>query len=140
MRPPPPRRGESGTVIADLDVPSSRGVVGDVRRRLTDAATGAGVDTDTTDTLVLLASELVTNAVLHGNGRVHVRAVTTSRGTVVLEVSDGRPGQVVPREMDLWSTGGRGLAMVDVMAWQWGCRSDMAGKVVWCETAPSSLT
>lgn len=116
---------------------SSAAEVPRLRRLVTASAAAAGVPGEAVESLELMASELIGNAVVHGQGDVRVVAELDLYGAVRLAVHDLRPGQVVPVEMDLWATGGRGLAIVDLLAYQWGCRSALDGKVVWCETAPS---
>lgn len=85
------------------------------------------------DTVVLLVSEVVTNAVLHA--RSVMRLVVQDRdGVVRVEVHDGSP---VPPRMHHFapSSGtGRGLRMVDRLARAWGADPDgPGGKVVWFE-------
>ena len=79
---------------------------------------------------VLLASELVTNAVLHGRGPVGL-AVARSDEAVQLEVSDESPIWPVLRSLDSDASNGRGLLFVDRLASRWGVRPDGLGKVVW---------
>ncbi len=88
------------------------------------------------DLVELLASELVTNAVLHGRGPVEL--LLTDDGTrLKVEVGDGKPGPLpwLPgRPVDCQERG-RGLLIVDNLADQWGCRphSTAPGKIVWFE-------
>jgi anti-sigma regulatory factor (Ser/Thr protein kinase) len=90
------------------------------------------------DDLLLLLSELVTNAVVHSDsgrtagGRVTVR-LALSPGAVRVEVTDdgsaaGVPAVRVPEPGD---DGGRGLWLVDLLATEWGRRRDEAGGSVW---------
>ena len=77
------------------------------------ARTVPDLDEDTRDTLLLLVSELVTNAVVHARTELEV-AVTVTRGDVVVAVHDldlGRREQRVG-ERD----GGRGLGLVRTLA------------------------
>ncbi|TDB87827.1 GAF domain-containing protein [Actinomadura sp. KC216] len=83
---------------------------------------------------MLLASELVTNAIRHAGGRIGLRLVR--EGGLVCEVfdsSDGRP-RVRHREDDSdMIESGRGLHVVGRLAQRWGVRRTAEGKVVWCE-------
>ncbi|MBG0821144.1 ATP-binding protein [Planomonospora sp. ID91781] len=98
------------------------------------------------DDLLLLLSELVTNAVVHSDsgrtagGRVTVRLTlspVSSPGAVHVEVTDdgsaaGAPAVRVPEPGD---DGGRGLWLVDLLATEWGCHRDEAGGSVWFRLA-----
>ena len=90
------------------------------------------VNGEVADTAELLASELVTNAVMHGTGFVTL-AIDRCEQTLEVSVGDDSPGipQVQP-ERPL-SLGGRGLRMVAALAGEWGVkpRGDGPGKMVW---------
>lgn len=84
-----------------------------------------------TGDVVLVASELVTNVVLHTQHGGRVRAWnadpvrlevhdTSSRPPVVVEVADNQPG-------------GRGLRIIDAICSSWGTTIVPTGKVVWAE-------
>ncbi len=85
---------------------------------------------------VLLTSELVTNAIVHGGSSARVRMVGT-RHRLRVEVGDDNPCLPSPRERSDEATGGRGLAIVDALAWHWGASPDNRGKVVWFELRAS---
>lgn len=91
----------------------------------------------------LLLSELVTNAVVHGRGRVQIRA-RLDRDRLVVDVIDEGPAFTPPaRERDPGVAGGRGLWIVDAQASRWGIREGAAD--VWFElprhpAAPAGLT
>jgi two-component sensor histidine kinase len=89
-----------------------------------------GIDADTCDSAVLLASETVTNAFLHGRSEARVD-VTVAGSSVLVEVGDdnSRPPHEAPQ--DLSALDGRGLMIVDVLAQAWGVRETDLGKVVW---------
>lgn len=88
------------------------------------------------DVAVLLASELVTNAVMHSNSR-------RPRGTVALlviempgglrvEVTDGGSDLSTPVvKSDVYEAQGHGLYLVQTLADQWGYVRDEAGTTVW---------
>jgi anti-sigma regulatory factor (Ser/Thr protein kinase) len=82
---------------------------------------------------VLLASELVTNALLYAQGRITVR-VTPAEHAWRVGVRDGSPNPVNPRQVGLEATSGRGLALVQQLATSWGVElDDGRGKEVWFE-------
>lgn len=95
----------------------------------------AGWGVGRVDDVVLIASELFTNAVLHGGGDVDV-TLSVAGDRVRLEVADGG-GAAVPSEARRPTPDavtGRGLAIVDALAQRWGNRSDRAGRTcVWIE-------
>ncbi|HEY6744579.1 MAG TPA: ATP-binding protein [Mycobacteriales bacterium] len=84
---------------------------------------------------VLLASELVTNAVVHGRGPIQLLLVEDG-DRLRVEVTDAEPrlpdGPGKPAEHD---EGGRGLLILDRLADRWGShpRRPPPGKVVWFE-------
>ncbi|MER7919292.1 MULTISPECIES: ATP-binding protein [unclassified Streptomyces] len=101
---------------------------------------GIAADEPVAETLVLLVSELVTNAVVH-TGRPAVlrlslpgtRASAAPTPTVRVEVTDTCSRAPVPRCVGGDATGGRGLALVDCLADRWGWSREGAGKSIWCE-------
>lgn len=82
------------------------------------------------DTVELLVSELVTNAVLHAEGDPEL-TIRDLGDRIRVEVSDTspRPPQIDPPNL----TGGRGLQLVDTLAARWGTDRRPAGKTVWFE-------
>jgi hypothetical protein len=89
------------------------------------------------ETLILLVSELVTNAVVHTGCpavlRLSLPGVTAGAATVRLEVADVSARAPVPRCAGDEATNGRGLALVDGLADRWGWSTGAAGKSIWCE-------
>jgi anti-sigma regulatory factor (Ser/Thr protein kinase) len=85
-----------------------------------------------TPVLAMIASELVTNAIVHGAAPVEL-SLRYEDGAVTIEVSDGdsRTDAVQPREPDRAGPGGRGLGIVAFLADRWGTRSLPSGKAVW---------
>jgi anti-sigma regulatory factor (Ser/Thr protein kinase) len=82
--------------------------------------------------IVLVVSELVTNAILHGGAAEQLRLRRTPR-RVVIEVFDHGPRMPHPRAADLKAESGRGLHLVARLADRWGARPVRGGKAVWCE-------
>jgi anti-sigma regulatory factor (Ser/Thr protein kinase) len=84
------------------------------------------------DTATLLASELVTNAILHANTELEV-SVTRSSGGLRIEVADDSENSPVVRQYSLEAATGRGLRLVEQVASSWGFERRGTGKAVWFE-------
>lgn len=101
------------------------------------AGSGIGADEPLAEILILLVSELVTNAVVHTGCpavlRLSLPGTEGGSSTVRLEVADRSGRAPVPRCADGDETGGRGLALVDGLADRWGWSPEGAGKSIWCE-------
>jgi anti-sigma regulatory factor (Ser/Thr protein kinase) len=89
-------------------------------------------DSTLVDRTILLASELVTNAVVHA--RTDLRLRLELRGDWLhLAVRDGSPRLLRVVASDPHAPGGRGLWLVEQLATAWGInRHPDGGKVVWC--------
>ena len=92
-----------------------------------------GLDPDLDHTVCLLASELVTNAIMHSGMRPDERLVVAARMTedfARVEVRDTGPGfdPATRREGT-----GYGLRMLDMLASRWGVDRDDRGTRVWFE-------
>ncbi|MEU0163191.1 ATP-binding protein [Streptomyces sp. NPDC006261] len=99
------------------------------------------------DTAELVLSELVTNALrvaVPGDRMIGVRIMCRDRGASLrLEVSDAGGGRPVVRRPAELETGGRGLLLVEALAYRWGVdeRSAGIGKTVWAEVmAPGAAS
>lgn len=140
------------TVLEELLVPLNRealtleqspSAVATARRWVAEACRDLG-RSDLVDCAELGVSELVTNAILHGEAPLNVRL----RGTAAhprIEVFDSslHPPIVPDDEHDMrtgveheLATYGRGLAMVSMAATAWGAAIEEHGKVVWFEPSP----
>jgi len=122
------------------------------------AGSGIGADEPLAETLILLISELVTNAVVHtgcpavlrmrfpvqsgtaggdgggGDGSAESAADKGPElGTVRVEVADASARAPRQRRADEEATNGRGLELVDGLADRWGWQPEGAGKRIWCE-------
>lgn len=94
---------------------------------------------DTVERIVLLTSEVVTNAVLHAAPPIWIDARLDGTGLHVA-THDGSPEPPRPRDRrlgesvcDACDIGGWGLVLVRELADAWGCRPVEGGKVVWFE-------
>jgi serine/threonine-protein kinase RsbW len=109
--------------------------IGRGRRWVATEAVRQGVTDTRVRIIQLLSSELIANAILHGppGGRVCVR-VARSDDTFRVEVDDASASspRLIPITRD--GGGGRGLALVERLADQWGYeRRDTLGNTVWFE-------
>ena len=101
-------------------VQSARVFVGD---RLPDVAP------DTLDTILLLTSELVTNAVIHARTAIEV-GITVTTNKVLVTVHDEDLG--LPSDTDPGREGGRGLGLVAAMSEETATERHVGeGKTVW---------
>jgi anti-sigma regulatory factor (Ser/Thr protein kinase) len=100
----------------------ARGVVRDLLRQ--------GQRPDMVDTACLLTSELVANAVIHAGAPVEL-VVDLDKARLAVEVIDASETDLAPRDAELLSTSGRGLAMVEHLADAWGVTRIVPGKSVW---------
>ncbi|MEE1938373.1 ATP-binding protein [Streptomyces sp. TRM 70361] len=102
------------------------------------ARSGLAADEPLVETLVLLVSELVTNAVVHTGRPARLRMLLSGRlaagrGTVRIEVADTCACPPLRRRAGDDDTGGRGLELVGALADRWGWRPEDTGKRIWCE-------
>jgi anti-sigma regulatory factor (Ser/Thr protein kinase) len=127
-----------------LEIRPDPAEVGRARKWARSRLAGSGISADepVAETLVLLVSELVTNAVVHTGCPAVLRLLLTGvcedaaggpAGTVRLEVADSCDRAPAPRCADGDATGGRGLALVDGLADRWGWTREGSGKRIWCE-------
>ena len=112
--------------------------------RACDAGLGGPIDPELVEDAMLLVSELVSNAILHGRPMIRL-SVSVSISRVEVEVADqgdrlpGPPVAVAdPRQAR-----GRGLHLVEQLSTDWGIRPQVPppGKSVWFSISPDrSLT
>ena len=87
------------------------------------------------DTVELLVSEVVSNALLHAHSAVEVSA-SAGDDRIRVEVADTSTQAPTRRAPDL--DGGYGLKFLDVLATNWGVEYGHRGKSVWFEIADQS--
>src|SRR5829696_6184774 len=89
-------------------------------------------DATVMDRAVLLANELVTNAVVHAHTELRLR-LELRGDRLHIAVRDGSPGLLRLVAPDAQAEGGRGIWLIEQLARSWGVnRHPDGGKVVWC--------
>jgi serine phosphatase RsbU (regulator of sigma subunit)/anti-sigma regulatory factor (Ser/Thr protein kinase) len=132
----PVQDGDAARVDAAVTLAAEPTSGAAARRFVQRSLAGVPSDPERLETLVLLCSELVTNAVLHAAAPSQVR-VRVRDGRVRLEVHDPSPHLPAPRVHDPEAPDGRGMALVAALADAWGIErgdglTDL-GKTVWVE-------
>ncbi|HET6809669.1 MAG TPA: response regulator [Acidimicrobiales bacterium] len=119
---------------AAIDLGPDTRDVARARRFLSDQCRRWGC-ADIAEDAVLVATELVTNALVHAGSQCRLTARLAS-GVLRLEVGDEGPGVPDPRDTSGTDESGRGLLLVSVLCSAWGVDATRgAGKVVWAELA-----
>ncbi|MDH6116560.1 PAS domain S-box-containing protein [Kitasatospora sp. GAS204A] len=123
-------RGEEGARTVGWTLPAEPTAVSRARRLVRGALQEWDAE-ELTDTVELLVSELVTNAVRYASAPIGVRL--TYGETLLVEISDPLPDPPRERHAAAADEGGRGLELVRRLALRWGARAEGMGKVVWFE-------
>lgn len=100
------------------------------RRVIADACRGLG--RDTVATAQLLAAELFTNALHHGEGDIYME-VQRLPGELRVDMADGSPTHPRVKAMNLEDVRGRGMMILEALAVRWGVDPlpNGQGKTVW---------
>ncbi len=133
---PPPLRWRS--IESRTTLPYSPTSVGAARRFVRDVLTHRNISEQSVETVELLASEVVTNALIHAGSRTrHGPDLTlrVGRGVVRVEVYDRSPAVPVRLQPAPLEPSGRGMWIVDGLARDWGIDHLPTGKRVWFEVA-----
>jgi anti-sigma regulatory factor (Ser/Thr protein kinase) len=135
--PEPPTRSARRPQWARINLPRNPSSVGTARRFIEARVSAWSFPRRAGEQLVLIGSELVTNAVLHARTDL----------TLTLELDDGRARISVKDQSQAPATlrhyrtdalTGRGLAVVAALSDSWGISAAADGKVVWAEVAAVS--
>lgn len=125
---------DHSSTTARLELPSTPQAGRIARGALRDLCAASSVGDDTRETVLLLANELVTNAVEHAGGEAVLDAVVRD-GAIRVEVTDSSPA--IPQAPDALGGDlderGRGLFLIAALASRWGADRRPQGKTVWCE-------
>lgn len=118
------------TVLA-TSLPARSRSAWDARRAIR-AALQERVDPDVLDTVFLLTTELVSNAVASAAAPLDLRVVLSPQGVLQVEVADSNTEVPQPVEASPEAESGRGLLLVGALADAWGTDPmPPRGKVVW---------
>jgi anti-sigma regulatory factor (Ser/Thr protein kinase) len=116
----------------ELSLPPEPGSVGEARAKVLEAV-HSDIGSDHLETLRLLVSEVVTNAVRHGSEGAPVQLHASWNSHVRVEVVDDGAGFTpAPRNRPLEEPGGFGLFLVGTLADRWGVETN-DGTTVWFE-------
>ncbi|WP_425473293.1 SpoIIE family protein phosphatase [Streptomyces montanus] len=106
-------------------------------RRFTKRTLRAWGVTEETDAILLVVSELVTNALVHTDGQVRLD-LTLIDNRLRVAVADASPRTPIkPTSIGWEATGGRGILLVEALSAVWGTVPVSGGKQVWSEIALS---
>ncbi|MDT0390302.1 SpoIIE family protein phosphatase [Streptomyces dubilierae] len=106
--------------------------VGQARRFVRRTLRSWGV-TEDHDAVLVVVSELVTNALVHTDGRVRMD-LTLINNRLRVAVADASPRTPVrPTSIGWEATGGRGILLVEALSATWGTLPVSGGKQVWAE-------
>jgi PAS domain S-box-containing protein len=123
------KHGETGAVSHRFE--SFEIAAGQARQLVSQHLGGGPLPAALIDDAVLVTSELITNAMLHGTAPIDLR-VHANQAMVMLEVQDR--GMLHPRKVRATPEDehGRGLQIVNALCDRWGTRFTDDGKSVWC--------
>ncbi|MFF8594169.1 ATP-binding protein [Streptomyces sp. NPDC015220] len=130
-------RGEAGHAGHAFPLPHTPGAVPSVRRRVRAVLGGWNLPAGAADDVLLVVSELVTNALVHARPPATLRlwrAAVDGHGAVHVEVSDlgpaAPPGPAAAPDPD---EHGRGLGIVTALSARCGMRTGPGGTSRWAE-------
>ena len=109
----------SGEVRLQVELPRARVAPGDARRVLRNLCANH-VEADLLVDAELLVSELVTNAIRHGEGDITLCARVDDDRLVVEVIDQGSGFEYELRRQDFEHVGGWGLDIVDDLSSRWG--------------------
>ncbi len=109
--------GPASAFVAPIDRTASAAAQA---RRLVTTQFGDQLGEETLDDLLLVVSELATNALLHGRGKIELRVALDSRHLTGAVTDAGEGFDRQPCEHDPARVGGHGLYLVGRIAECWG--------------------
>jgi len=125
---PTPVSSGDGDVLAELEYSGGTETIREARDQVAELVAAMLTDEDV-ELVRLLTSELVSNGLRHGTGRVQV-TVGTCEDRVSVAVRDEGPGGVRLREPGVEGPGGYGMHLVEAFATGWEHADDESGTTV----------
>ncbi|MFD9396000.1 SpoIIE family protein phosphatase [Streptomyces sp. NPDC060000] len=116
--------------VATWEIDTDPAAVADARKKAVGRLEAWGL-TDASFVTELIVSELVTNAIRHGEPPVQLRLIHDRN--LICEVSDGGGTAPHMRRARTYDEGGRGLLLVAQLTRSWGTRPGVKGKTIWAE-------
>jgi len=130
-------RTDQRPVSARIALPRSPASVGTARRFIEARTAAWSFPEPAGSQLVLIGSELVTNAVLHARTELTL-TLELRDGRVRISVKDRSKAPPTLRHYQADALTGRGLGVVAALSDSWGVSAAADGKVVWAEVAASA--
>ena len=116
----------------ELTLPATLTSVRRARRFVSQHCGSFGMTEDGCQEVLLLTSELVTNAILHGRSEVRIEvACVDFHVRVTVHDENSRKPVMVAEDPD--ALDGRGIALVAALSSAWGVDEEPSGKSVWFE-------
>ncbi|NGO13272.1 SpoIIE family protein phosphatase [Streptomyces sp. HC44] len=116
--------------VATWELPNNPQIVAEARKFASAQLAAWGLD-EAVFTTELVVSELVTNAIRHGDDPIRLRLIRDA--VLICEVADGSNTAPHLRRARVFDEGGRGLLLVAQLTERWGTRHTDAGKIIWAE-------
>lgn len=114
-----------------VHLPSDVASLGEGRRFVARTLRDWKVDESRIEPVLLVANELVANAIVHAQSAPVLSLAESSAGDLLLRVSDESRALPVPQAPSVDDDGGRGLILVQALSDRWGIDTDTDGKSVW---------
>ncbi|MDX3265863.1 SpoIIE family protein phosphatase [Streptomyces sp. MI02-2A] len=125
-------RSLSADQVASWQFPSDPAVVGRARTVAIRQLTQWGLE-HLAESTELIVSELVTNAIIHGNGDRTIGLRLIRHEMLTCEVSDAGHSHPLVRRPRTTDEHGRGLFLVTQLSRRWGTRHIPDGKLIWAD-------
>jgi anti-sigma regulatory factor (Ser/Thr protein kinase) len=116
--------------VLNTTLPRAAEAAGQARAFVAKALSAWQVGAELTDDILLACSELVTNAVEHGDGSITL-GMRHDGANVQLRVGDQGGGTPLVHPFGPRSARSRGLAIVEALSTDWGWSRADSGKSVW---------